>query len=205
MGPEGKGGYAEGRLAERLPSLRILVGCDLEGSGQGLLRHLQKSRASVRHCWPLPEVIGSDADLVICDHAAGLGQRLAWPPGEPLAALILTLPQSGRYNLDEIQGACPDAVLARPFTLPQVDVAVMLALDHFSYGRRQRSRIDRLEENLKSIRTIEKAKLAIMAREKVDDEGAFRILRSLAMTRRMTVAAVAGRIVDSEDLLTYKT
>ena len=122
-----------------------------------------------------------------------------------MAALILTLPQSGPYNLDEIQGACQDAVLARPFTLPQVDVAVMLALDHFSYGRRQRSRIDRLEENLKSIRTIEKAKLAIMAREKVDDEGAFRILRSLAMTRRMTVAAVAGRIVDSEDLLTYKT
>lgn len=204
MAPEQTRNHAAHKLAERLSALRIVIACDPESGGETVLRHLQRSRASVRHVWPVPDVIGTDADLVICDLVPRIGRKLPWVPGEPGAALVLVLPQSGIIDLDEIQAACPDALLNRPLALPQIDVAVMLALDHFTFGKRQQARISRLEENLKAFRDIERAKQIIMKRDKTDDEGAFTVLRQLAMSRRMTVAAIAGKIIDSEDLLTYK-
>lgn len=165
-----------------------------------LFRHLQRTRASVRHIWPLPERIGEDADLVLCEYDPGLAARLSWMPGEPRAALVVLLPQAGRIDLRGLRAACPDAVLQRPWLPQAIDVALALALDHFSYGDRMRQRIQRMDENIHAMRTIELAKHQIMAKNGVDDAEAFRILRNMAMQRRATVAAIAARLVDLIDI-----
>ncbi len=182
---------------EQFSRLRMVVACEMDGDGQTLVRHLQRSRASVRHIWPLPERLGENADVVFCEYAEGLGRRLAWMPGEPAAALIVLLPQSGRSDLREIQAACPDAVLHRPYLAHAIDVALMLALDHFGFGRRQRQRIARMDENIRAARDIEIAKHAIMARDRVNEAEAFRVLRDIAMQKRVTVAAIAAKFVDT--------
>lgn len=182
---------------EQLSRLNILLVCQTDSEGQTLLRHLQRTRAAVMHMWPAPERIGENADVVLCEYGPGLRQRLAWMPGEPRAALIVLLPQTGRLDLRELQAACPDAVLHRPYLPDAIDVALMVGLDHFNFGKRQRMRIARLDENIHAMRDIEMAKHVIMERNKVGEAEAFRMLRDMAMQRRMTVASVASKFVDS--------
>ena len=191
-------------LHEKLARQRILLVSAPSGETQILFRHLQRTRAAVRHLWPAPERIGENADIVLCDYGPGLSQQLAWMPGEPESALIVVLPQNGHYSLEELQSACPDAVLYNPYQLHAVDTALMQALDHFGYGKRQRTRITRMEENVRAIRIIEKAKQAIMANNAVTEADAFQILRNMAMRKRESIAALAAKIVDSVEVLTYK-
>ena len=80
----------------------------------------------------------------------------------------------------------------------------MLALDHASYVKRLKARIARMEENLRAVRSIERAKQLLMSLHKINDARAFQMLRDLAMQKRVTVASLADGLVDSVDLLTYK-
>lgn len=185
----------------QLSRLNIVVVAEINAESQTLTRHLQRSRAAVRHIWPAPEQIGENADIVLCDYGPGLGRRLAWMPGDPSAALIILMPQNGRFDLKEIRAACPDSVLYRPYQPYAIDTAILMALDHFSFGKRMKARIVRMEENIRAMRDIEKAKHAIMMRENIGEAEAFRLLREKAMQRRVSIASYASKLVDSIDNL----
>ncbi len=187
---------------QQLSRLNILLVCEPGAEEQSLLRHLQRTRATVRHVWPAPETIGENADVMIAQYMRGIGQRLSWVPGEAKAAFIILLPQNGQYDLSEVRAALPDSVIYRPFLPHAIDVALMLALDHFSYGKRQRLRISRLDENMRALRDIEKAKHVIMSSKDIGESDAYRVLRDMAMEKRVTIAEVAGRMVDSAETRT---
>jgi AmiR/NasT family two-component response regulator len=191
-------------LAERLSRLRIAVACEPGPDTSMLIRHLQRSRAAIRQVWSMPDRIGGECDLVVCDYMRSLSTRLAWPPGEAEAALLVVLPANGHYDLNEVQGAAPDAVLHRPVSPHALDTALALALDHFGYIKRLRSRISRVEENVRAIRTIEKAKQTLMSLHRIDEDKAFHMLREMAMKKRVTIASLAGHLIDSADIITYK-
>jgi AmiR/NasT family two-component response regulator len=191
-------------LSERLSRLRIAIACEPGPDTSNLVRQLQRSRATVRQMWPVPDRIGADTDLVVCDYMRGLATRLAWPPGEAEAALLVVLPANGQYAMNELQGASPDSILHRPVSLHALDTSVMLALDHFGYIRRLRTRIARVEENVRAIRTIEKAKQTLMSLHRIDEDEAFHMLRDMAMQKRVTIASLASHLVDSADILTYR-
>jgi AmiR/NasT family two-component response regulator len=183
--------------ADHLSRLTLTLVAEPDEQGATLLRELQRTRARVTHRWPMPERVGENADIVLCEYAAGLAGRLAWMPGEATAALVVLLPQGGGYDLRELQAATPDAVLHRPYVPHAVLTALTIAYDHFSFCRRQRTRLARLDENVRSLRDIERAKHIIMADGQLDEHKAFDKLRSMAMARRMTVAALAASLVDS--------
>jgi AmiR/NasT family two-component response regulator len=184
-------------LSEQLSRLTIVLACEMDGEGVKLLRHLQRTRATVRHVWPLPRLLGENADIVLVEYGKGLPQRLAWDPGEASAALVVLLPQSGQFDLGELRRSLPDAVLHRPFQPAAIDVALTLALDHFSYAKRQRLRIARLDENIKALRDIEKAKRIIMTQKSLGENDAYRVLRDMAMERRVTVAELSEKLIDA--------
>lgn len=190
--------------AERLSHLQITILCKPGPDTSLLVRHLQRCRGTVRQVWPMPERIAGECDLLICDFAETLAMRLPWSPGEASAALLIMLPEDGQYSLPRLQGACPNAVIYRPAPIHAIDSGVMLALDNFAYLKRLRTRIERLEENIRAARTIEKAKQMLMSLHGIGEEKAFHLLRDMAMQRRVTIASLAGGLVDSAGLLTYK-
>ena len=190
--------------AERLSRLRITVLCKPDAHTSLLVRHLQRKRSALQQVWPMPDRIGSDCDLVICDFVENLAMRMPWSPGEASAALLVMLPENSQYSLARLQGACPDAVIHRPAPLHAIDAGMMLALANFAYLRRLRTRIDRLEENIRAARTIEKAKQTLMSLHGIGEEKAFHLLRDMAMQKRVSIASLAGGLVDSSSLLTYK-
>lgn len=166
-----------------------------------LVRELRRTRSEVHCIWPVPELLASDADVVFCDLSRDLPSRLPGVPGDAKLALVLVLPVSPPPNLELIRNCTPDAVLHRPLTAPAILVSLLEAHAHFTYEQRLRSRIAKLDETLRSVRTIERAKAILVEMRHLDEEGAYRFLRQQAMNKRVSIGTVATMIVESHEIL----
>ena len=76
-----------------------------------------------------------------------------------------------------------------------------MARTQLRYEQRLRDKVDRLEDNLRSMRTVERAKTMLMSARGLSDEEAYKHIRSMAMARRMSVSSLAAAIVSSFEIL----
>ncbi len=179
----------------------IAVVTSRDDQGNFLIRELQRLRARVRHVWPSAEALPSDVDVVYCDYTADLSRRLPWPASEARSALVAILPQNEAFTSEGLEAVTPDAVLARPFTANAIQASLVMAWSQFRYEQRLRSKVDRLEENLRAMRTVERAKAILMMTRALDSEQAYAVIRSQAMARRVPVSSIAAAIVSSSEIL----
>jgi AmiR/NasT family two-component response regulator len=184
-----------------LSALDILLVLPREGDGAVLVRELQRTRARVHQLWPAPALLPAEADVIFCELLPGLPTRLPWNPGTPAAALVAVIPPGAPPDLELLRQAAPEAVLHRPITPQAVPVALALARSRFAYEQRLRGRIDKLDDTLRAMRTVERAKSILGATRNMDEDAAYRFLRSQAMQRRVSIGTVAARIVDSHEML----
>lgn len=181
--------------------LSVLVAADRDTQVDLLLRELRRAASHVIHLFPVPGRLSAEHDVILADISLPLLDLLPWVPGEASAALILLLPQSGQHSLEKLRNCCPDAVLHRPFQPAAIQTSLVVARSQFQFIRRLRSRIARLDENIKAIRDIERAKTIIMDMRRVGEDEAYAYMRSQAMERRTTVASFASHLIDSHHLL----
>lgn len=184
-------------LRGHLANLNITVCAEPGAEREQLVRELQRTRAAVIGQWPMPRTLSVEPDVLFCEFASDLVERLPWNPGEPRCALVILLPQSGSYDPDAVYKCSPGAVLYRPFQPRAILTALMLAQGQFQYEKRLKTRIERLDETLRLLREVEQAKRILMEREQLSERDAYDRMRSLAMKRRTTVAQLAAQIVDS--------
>ena len=184
-------------LRGHLANLNITVCAEPGAEREQLVRELQRTRAAVIGQWPMPRTLSVEPDVLFCEFASDLVERLPWNPGEPRCALVILLPQSGSYDPDAVYKCSPGAVLYRPFQPRAILTALMLAQGQFQYEKRLKTRIERLDETLRLLREVEQAKRILMEREQLSEQDAYDRMRSLAMKRRTTVAQLAAQIVDS--------
>ncbi|MCP4383512.1 MAG: ANTAR domain-containing protein [Hyphomicrobiales bacterium] len=130
-----------------------------------------------------------------------LPQRLPWLPGMASAALIVILPQKGTVNLTLLRNSAPHSVLHSPVTDSGVEVSLMMAREHFGYERRLNARIDKLDDNLRTMRAVERAKAILMKDRGMAEDEAYHFLRLQAMAKRVTIGALSTAIIDSQELL----
>jgi len=181
--------------------LDIAVMTQRTGGGELLVRELQRTRARVRHIWPPPETISPTFDVVYCDLIDDLPQRLPWLPGEPAAALIVIVTAGQPLDLGLLRNCASHAVIQQPATRQAVLASLLVGHSHFLYERRLRGRIDKLDGNLRTMRSVERAKAILMQTRKISEEEAYHYLRRQAMERRVTIGVLANVVVDSQDLL----
>ena len=181
--------------------LKVAVIVDRDDDGERLVRELQRLRCQVHHEWPIPPQIPVHYDAVFCTLSADLPQRLPWIPGEPGAALVVIDRGDSPLDLKLLHNCAAHGVLHYPTTTRSVQVVLSLARSHFLYERRLRGRIDKLDESLRTMRSVERAKSLLMRVKNITEEEAYNYLRRQAMERRVTIGAVASAIVDSYDLL----
>jgi AmiR/NasT family two-component response regulator len=193
--------WRAGVLPAEIVNLEILVASQRDEGGELLIRELQRTRARVRHLWPVPDRLPEGSDVIFVDIAPGLGDRIPWIPGEPKAALVLIIPAFPPPDLELLRNCAPDAVLHRPFTTHSLLTSLVLARAHFTYERRLRGRIEKLDETLRAIRNVERAKSILMTKQNMREDEAYHFMRQQAMTRRVSLSAVAAAIVDSQQLL----
>ncbi len=181
--------------------LSVLVAAERDAQVDLLLRELRRSASHVIHLFPVTDRLPAEHDIILADISLPLSDQLPWVPGEATAALILLLPENGQHSLKKLRACCPDAVLHRPFQPSAILTSLVIARSQFQFIRRLRSRIARLDENIKAIRDIERAKLIVMDMRRIGEDEAYAYLRSQAMERRTTVASFASHLVDSHQLL----
>ena len=190
-------------MVQELADLSAVVVAPVDDQIGMLLRELQRFRMRVRQVWPMPESVPADADVVYCEYSPDLARRLPWIPGDARSALVVILPATEAVQADALCHATPNAVLPRPFTPNAVLSSLVLARSQFGYERRLRSKIEKLDDNLRSMRTVERAKAILMATRQMPETEAYGFIRRQAMDRRVSASAVAAAIVDSFELLGY--
>lgn len=190
-------------MVQELADLSAVVVAPVDDQIGMLLRELQRFRMRVRQVWPMPESVPADADVVYCEYSPDLARRLPWIPGDARSALVVILPTTEAIHADALCNATPNAILPRPFTTNAVLSSLVLARSQFGYERRLRSKIEKLDDNLRSMRTVERAKAILMATRQMPETEAYGFIRRQAMDRRVSASAVAAAIVDSFELLGY--
>lgn len=183
------------------PELNIAVMVERDDHGEFLIRELQRQRVTVRHIWPLPSQIPLQYDAIFCALSADLPQRIPWVPGEPSSALILVDDGKAPLNLKLIHNCAAHGLLHYPASSRAIQSVLMLAREHFQYERRLRGRIEKLDENLRTMRVVERAKVLLIRLKNLTEDEAYNFLRKQAMEKRVTIAAVATAVIDSHDLL----
>jgi AmiR/NasT family two-component response regulator len=188
------------RQGNRPAELNIAVLVERDDNGESLIRELQRQRATVRHIWPLPAQLPLQYDAVFCVLSNDLPQRIPWVPGEPSSALILVDDGKDPLNLDLINNCASHGMLHYPATSRMIQSVLMLARESFQYERRLRGRIEKLDESLRTMRLVERAK-ALVKLKNISEEEAYSFLRKQSMEKRVTIGTVAATVIDSYELL----
>lgn len=186
---------------QRLSNLNVAVIAESTEDCDRLLRELQRLHCNVRHIWPMPPQLPSQYDMIFCMLMENLPQRIPWIPGEPEAALAVIDSGEGELDLKLIHNCAAHGVLHYPVTPRSAQACLALAHGHYLYEKRLRGRIDKLDENLRSMRAVERAKALLIRMKDVTEEEAYNYLRRQAMERRVTIGVVANAIIDSHELL----
>lgn len=181
--------------------LSIAVIGDRDHLIEPLIRALQKQRAEVRHLWPAPAQYPTPYDVVFSVLLPDLPMRLPWLPGAPESALVVLLPAAGSADLRLLRNCAPHAVLHLPASDSAIEVSLALARDRFGYEQRLSARIDKLDENLRTMRTVERAKAILMTGRGMSEEKAYQFLRKQAMAKRVSIGRLSEALIDSEELL----
>jgi AmiR/NasT family two-component response regulator len=187
-------------LAE-ISGLEIVVAVPPDAEGDMLARELLRTRSGVRRVWPLPPRLPDAVDVIFCELASELPHCLPWVPGNPLAALVVVMQAVQMPQLKLLRDCSPHAVLHRPFTGATVLTSLAVARAQFLYEQRLRSRVDKLDETLRSFRSVERAKNILMEKRHLNEEQAYHFMRRQAMSQRVSVGTVAATIIDSCDIL----
>jgi hypothetical protein len=168
---------------------------------ESVIRTLQRQRLDVRHVWPPPAQLPMDAQVVFSVLLPDLPMRLSGLPGAPETALVVMLPPLGRVDLRLLRNCTPHAVLHLPANETAIEVAFAMALDLFGYEKRLIARINKLDENLRTMRIVERAKTILIAARGMSEDDAYQFLRKQAMAKRVSIGRLSAALVDSEDLL----
>jgi len=191
----------EAPSAYNFANVSIAVVTERNNDGERLIRELQRLRARVQHIWPLPAQLPAEYDVVFCDLTEDLPSRLPWLPGEPDSALVLIVSEQTPFNLKLLHRCAAQAVLHYPVSPLAVQTSLALGREHHLYERRLRGRIDKLDDNLRTMRSVERAKSIVMRSKNLDEEAAYHFLRRQAMARRVSIGTIANAVIDSQELL----
>jgi len=184
-----------------LAEFEIVVAVAPETGADQLVRDLLRSRAKVRRLWPMPDKLPADADVLVVEFSDQLTDRLPWMPGESRSAVVVVVKPNRAPDPARLCETTPEAVLYMPARAEAIVGVVALARSQFDYTKRLRDRVDRLDENLRTIRNVERAKAILVSARGMNEDDAYKFLRSQAMDRRTTVNAIAAAIIDSFELL----
>jgi two-component system, response regulator PdtaR len=111
------------------------------------------------------------------------------------AVLILTA-FSQREVVEQAVEAGALAYLVKPFQKSDLIPAIEIALGRFAELRALTAEVDTLEGQLAARKVIDRAKGVLMDDSSMTEQDAFRFIQRTAMAERVTMAAVAERIIE---------
>lgn len=163
-------------------------------SVDALTRQLELLHIRVNTAWPQIDEADATCDVVFFDADMGHDGQFPWPPGHapmPMIALIGS-EAPGRIAWALAQGS--NAHLLKPIGSTGAYSALLIASHAHEVARSQADDIRSLEVRLRQRPVIVKAVLKLIQQERLDEAGAWKRLRTIAMDWGMTIEETADAI-----------
>jgi len=184
-----------------LRQLKIVVACPRERDGEALIRHLQRLGGQVTQLWPAVGRLEGEIDVLFSpvdkDGRALTAQLIESATTTVIGVADPAHPQTSRL-LSEM---APHGVLLRPIDAAAVTASLIVAHNAARYRRRLLGKIGKLEERLRTVREVNRAKTILMEKRRLDEPGAYAVLREQAMRRRVPIGVIASLVVEANEVL----
>ncbi|MGH8791113.1 MAG: ANTAR domain-containing response regulator [Stackebrandtia sp.] len=138
-------------------------------------------------------------DLVICDIQMPIMDGLQAAEkivAARIAPVVILTAFSQRDLIEKARSAGAMAYLVKPFQKSDLVPAIELSLARFAEMTALEKEVDSLTERLEVRKLVDRAKGLLMTRYGMGEPDAFRWIQRAAMDHRMSMKAVAARIVD---------
>ena len=116
------------------------------------------------------------------------------------AAVVAVIEGESSSTDQLLVDCCPHAALCKPFSPAHVLTSLALARNLLRYENRLQAKVRKLEETLRSVRTVEKAKTILMTTKDCNEKEAYDLLRKSAMNRRVPIGQIASAVVEANDV-----
>jgi AmiR/NasT family two-component response regulator len=179
---------------------RVVILAQEDANVERMRRQLSLLGMSASLQWlPLPP--DDLPDLVIVDADRGWDELLPWPEGRPARPVAALLGSEAPGRIAWAIGCGAGAIIPKPVAASTIYPALVLAVATHERRMEEEARIARLEERLRLRPIVFAAINRLKTERKLDDEGAYALLRDCAMKRRMSMEQLAALFVGGSEAL----
>ena len=185
-------------LLRTLRETQVLVAHPEDRDGVELVRHLRRIGCQVRSCWPAPEVLPKDIDVVF-----QLFDRSMLPSPAPAGArysMVAVIEYEDPQVLNALIDANVRGVVTKPIRPFGILSTLLTARAGHRYEMRLHLKVAKLEETMRSRREIERSVQILMLTRGVSEEAAYQMIQREAMQRRQSMASIAAAIISAHNI-----
>jgi len=186
------------RLIKTLRKARVAVVHPPDDDGNNLEHQLKRIGCQVSTHWPPPKRPIPDVDVLFFlddpDHQ-GLHQPYS---DDRSAALIAVVEFESPLAIQGLVDANVHGTIAKPIQPIGVLACLASALGLYRYETRLASRIDKLDELLKTRRTVEKATQVLATHRNISEGEAYALIRRESMNKQVTLFEMASSILNAD-------
>lgn len=151
--------------------------------------------------WPPPAKLPERTDVVFYLIDDQTRRSLPWFADLPPAAIVAVVEHETPDVLGLLSDCSPQAVVSKPTDPFAILTSLIVARSIFRYEDRLHTKVRKLEETIRSVRSVEKAKSILMKSKNIEEKEAYEFIRKHAMNRRMPIGKIATTIIDASDIL----
>jgi AmiR/NasT family two-component response regulator len=185
---------------EGLYTIKALVVHPRDQDGETIARHVRRLGCQVEVTWPPPFDIPGWAEIVYYLINEETVRCLPWHGRRPHAAIVGVLDRDKLSAVSLLEEANVHAVVVKPADPFDILTSIAIARNVCRFEGRLATKVRKLEETLRSIRIVEKAKSILMKEKNMKEKEAYEFLRQKAMDSSTPIGKVANSIIEAREI-----
>ncbi len=199
--PDGMKRPVTRRILDDLRQARVLVLHPRDEDGAVLTEHLKRLGCAVTATWPLPAALPPDTDTIFVQVDDLPSEALSAMIGDRNPAIIAIMTYETPTALQAITDLNAHGVISKPLRPFGILAQFVLARYRRGYEGRLSSKIQKLEETMKSRRIVDRAVRLMADLRGISDDEAYRLLRDQATAKRVSLTSVSEGLLEAEATL----
>lgn len=189
------------RLYEDLRSIRVVLIYPPGDDREILAEQFKRIGCHLSLMWPFPAVYPTGTDVILFQVSEELKGSGSWCANLEEVTLVALSDYESPTTLRLLLDSNAHGVITKPFRSSGILSTLVLARSSQSFQNRLKSKIDKLEDTIKSRRQIEKAIRVVTQGQGITEIQAYEHMRTRATKLRVTVAEIALMILEAHETM----
>lgn len=195
---------ATSNIIKDIRALRVLVVHPRDTHAEELLKQIRRIGCHTEAMWPPPKALPAYADIVFLEISENVPQKILRLIADDWTRRPTLIGVAGYENPSVLQGVLDikvEAVVTKPLRPYGVLTSMVIARRIWHELRARDRALNKMKEKLESSQKISQAKFILMRLHGIDEEEAYKTIRSQAMTKRTTTSKIAQSIINADGIL----